>query len=139
MYHSIVYMYHYCFILLFFFFFLSLINLSFGFFFFFFNDTATTEIYTLSLHDALPICEVLRQLQVKRGFHLETSHSIVNDVLIALSARSIGATVVTQNERHYRAIESIRAFQDRKSTRLNSSHDQISYAVFCLKKKKKRK
>jgi len=55
--------------------------------------------------------EVLRQLQVKRGFQLEASHSIVNDVLIALSARSIGATVVTQNERHYRAIESIRAFR----------------------------
>ena len=55
--------------------------------------------------------EVLRRLQVNRGFQLETSHSIVNDVLIALSARSIGATVVTQNERDYRAIESIRAFQ----------------------------
>ncbi len=47
--------------------------------------------------------DVLRRLQVKRDFQLEASHSIVNDVLIALSARSIGATVVTQNERHYRA------------------------------------
>lgn len=55
--------------------------------------------------------DVLRRLQANRGFHLETSHSIVNDVLIALSARSIGATVVTQNEDHYRAIQAIRAFQ----------------------------
>ena len=46
-----------------------------------------------------------------RGFHLEASHSIVNDVLIALSARSIGATVVTQNESDYRAIQAVRAFQ----------------------------
>jgi predicted nucleic acid-binding protein len=52
--------------------------------------------------------DVLRRLQVKRGFQIET---IVNDVLIALSARSIGATVVTQNERHYRAIQSIRDVQ----------------------------
>src|SRR2546421_8931839 len=68
---------------------------------FFFNDTATTEIYTLSLHDALPIspCRSPR------------SHS---------EARGTGGC---------------RWRSDRKSTRLNSSHDQISYAVFCLKKK----
>src|SRR6478672_13444737 len=71
--------------------------------FFFFNDTATTEIYTLSLHDALPICAACSASWRARG-----------------SARSAAA---------WRA--------DRKSTRLNSSHDQISYAVFCLKKKKK--
>ncbi len=46
-----------------------------------------------------------------RNFRLATSHSIVNDVLIALSARSIGATVVTQNEGHYRAIQAVRPFQ----------------------------
>jgi predicted nucleic acid-binding protein len=55
--------------------------------------------------------DVLRGLDANRGFRLETSHSIVNDVLIALSARSIGATVVTQNEGHYRAIEAVRPFQ----------------------------
>ncbi len=55
--------------------------------------------------------DALRRLQAERGFHLEASHSIVADVIIALSARSIGATVVTQNERHYRAIQSVRPFQ----------------------------
>ena len=55
--------------------------------------------------------DVLRRLQARRGFHLATSHSIVNDVLIALSARSIGATVVTQNEGHYRAIQAVSPFQ----------------------------
>jgi predicted nucleic acid-binding protein len=55
--------------------------------------------------------DALRRLQADRGFHIETSHSIVADVLIALSARSIGAAVVTQNERHYRAIQAIRPFQ----------------------------
>src|SRR2546429_6699126 len=74
------------------------------FFFFFFNDTATTEIYTLSLHDALPI-----------------SHERVGDFL------AVRADVLDG-----RAADGA----DRKSTRLNSSHGYISYAVFCLKKKK---
>src|SRR5216683_6741311 len=81
----------------------------FFFHFFFFNDTATTEIYTLSLHDALPI------------FFID------EDVLAAHG--------VTDLE-HYRVTPG--DGEDRKSTRLNSSHDQISYAVFCLKKKKKK-
>src|SRR2546430_12203195 len=72
--------------------------------FFFFNDTATTEIYTLSLHDALPIL-----------LHL------IQEVTHLLGTR-IGC-------------EDLEG-PDRKSTRLNSSHSQISYAVFCLKKKK---
>src|SRR3989442_7094020 len=72
-------------------------------FFFFFNDTATTEIYTLSLHDALPISCGRRRSRAWRG---------------GASRRP-----------------ACRA--DRKSTRLNSSHVRISYAVFCLKKKKK--
>jgi predicted nucleic acid-binding protein len=55
--------------------------------------------------------DVLRRLQIGRDFSIETSHSIVGDVLIALSARSIGATVVTQNQRHFRAIEAVRPFQ----------------------------
>src|SRR2546421_13076767 len=83
------------------------------FFFFFFNDTATTEIYTLSLHDALPICPGKRRRHPRiRAYGTRGLHS---------SGRDIPAV---WNE-------------DRKSTRLNSSHDQISYAVFCLKKKKK--
>src|SRR6478672_12899021 len=72
-------------------------------FFFFFNDTATTEIYTLSLHDALPI-----------------------------SALCLGA-----DTRRPAGSDPRLTRRDRKSTRLNSSHDQISYAVFCLQKKKK--
>src|SRR5258708_17287020 len=75
--------------------------------FFFFNDTATTEIYTLSLHDALPISGTSspRALQ-----WLQTEFSMIH----------------------------LASTRDRKSTRLNSSHQIISYAVFCLKKKKKR-
>src|SRR2546430_17620613 len=83
--------------------------------FFFFNDTATTEIYTLSLHDALPICRrPLTQLA-----------SVVNSRPRSLGWRNLGR------------FAQIHRGLDRKSTRLNSSHSQISYAVFCLKKKKK--
>jgi tRNA(fMet)-specific endonuclease VapC len=55
--------------------------------------------------------DVLRRLHVTRGFRIEQRHSIVNDVLIALSARSIGATVATQNEGDYRAIQVVRPFE----------------------------
>src|SRR2546428_5785625 len=78
---------------------------------FFFNDTATTEIYTLSLHDALPI------------FRTSSRRSV------ARSARR------SPRGQAYRRARRSRHPEDRKSTRLNSSHDQISYAVFCLKKK----
>src|SRR6267378_5534779 len=74
----------------------------FFYFFFFFNDTATTEIYTLSLHDALPINVI------------EGNHKLAPGVCPWWDG------------------------VDRKSTRLNSSHVEISYAVFCLKKKKKK-
>src|SRR5262245_66190114 len=84
--------------------------ISFLFFFFFFNDTATTEIYTLSLHDALPIC--------LPGPAEERQELLV--VPPVLSRRRGQGDL------------------DRKSTRLNSSHLGISYAVFCLKKKKKK-
>src|SRR2546427_7053887 len=86
---------------------------SYCLFFFFFNDTATTEIYTLSLHDALPIY---------------TNHEVMDRV--------------PDRERVPlgRPINNVSVYEghplDRKSTRLNSSHSQISYAVFCLKKKK---
>src|SRR5258708_34140072 len=74
--------------------------------FFFFNDTATTEIYTLSLHDALPI-------------------SVMRFTLDQDRLQAMGLTSAA-----------VRPMADRKSTRLNSSHQIISYAVFCLKKKK---
>src|SRR2546430_14754460 len=83
-------------------------------FIFFFNDTATTEIYTLSLHDALPIWTI-------PGHTSE------------LPARESQWKFRTRRQRG--RIRS-RTGRDRKSTRLNSSHSQISYAVFCLKKKK---
>src|SRR2546430_17435628 len=86
---------------------IRLLVVSVSVFFFFFNDTATTEIYTLPLHDALPISPHPR----RRRAHLR--------------APPLGAA------RRIRR-------GDRKSTRLNSSHSQISYAVFCLKKKKTR-
>src|SRR5258707_12321024 len=89
------------------------------FFFFFFNDTATTEIYTLSLHDALPICRVAHE-----G---------------GRSARPAVRIAVAQRRRLHRRTRVDRGLEeggDRKSTRLNSSHANISYAVFCLKKKK---
>src|SRR3712207_6916558 len=87
---------------------------------FFFNDTATTEIYTLSLHDAPPIS-------------LETMTTAVRCVLSDDGLRSrMGREARNVAEgRSWRA-----ATADRKSTRLNSSHANISYAVFCLKKKK---
>src|SRR5438309_8348701 len=75
-------------------------------FFFFFNDTATTEIYTLSLHDALPIFQ----------------------------ATELGSQGLLRGRAARR--DPLRRLLDRKSTRLNSSHSSISYAVFCLKKKK---
>src|SRR2546422_1095519 len=78
--------------------------------FFFFNDTATTEIYTLSLHDALPISDA--ELQVGRVDFAKMPGAGMSEV------------------------ELLRRYLDRKSTRLNSSHGYISYAVFCLKKKK---
>src|SRR5438034_9649104 len=81
--------------------------------YFFFNDAPTTEIYTLSLHDALPISKSLGEADHGRTF----SHA--NGV------------------RSKRWKQTVSQSPDRKSTRLNSSHTVISYAVFCLKKKKK--
>src|SRR2546421_12582508 len=98
--------------------FYTLLSLS-AFFFFFFNDTATTEIYTLSLHDALPISQ----------------QSIAPRVYSPGCTSSVGGPERFGDRRLCRH-EDVAASGDRKSTRLNSSHDQISYAVFCLKKKK---
>src|SRR5947209_13543865 len=90
-------------------------------FFFFFNDTATTEIYTLSLHDALPISGLGKIDRVRAFLHAEPA--LVN------ARDNEGRTLL-----HW----AVATFVDRKSTRLNSSHANISYAVFCLKKKKKK-
>src|SRR5688572_31105593 len=91
--------------------------------FFFFNDPATTEIYTLSLHDALPIfVEDVR----REGRH--EHHPDARELGVGADG---AADLAAVHARH-------QDVQDRKSTRLNSSHSQISYAVFCLKKKKKK-
>src|SRR3712207_7282181 len=84
---------------------------------FFFNDTATTEIYTLSLHDALPIC----------ASHDATMRTVERPTQPARHEQSPSGSAVPSTRS---------AARDRKSTRLNSSHANISYAVFCLKKNK---
>src|SRR3712207_9073253 len=93
--------------------------------FFFFNDTATTEIYTLSLHDALPILPPL------------VLHAFVSSSAAKLRdwAHQIGPVSPTATWFNFLASHDGIGL-DRKSTRLNSSHANISYAVFCLKKKK---
>src|SRR3712207_8035578 len=87
--------------------------------FFFFNDTATTEIYTLSLHDALPIWIQRKYCDYPKNFK----------EAFAIRIRQ------TKSEKTI-CIHNRKVLEDRKSTRLNSSHANISYAVFCLKKKK---
>src|SRR3712207_7491772 len=99
-------------------------------YFFFFNDTATTEIYTLSLHDALPIYTVVNE-RGKFILNLLPSGILRSDVV-----NVIGNGVVVDIRHLAEEISRLRE-ADRKSTRLNSSHANISYAVFCLKKKKK--
>src|SRR3712207_6944406 len=94
--------------------------------FFFFNDTATTEIYTLSLHDALPIFEQ----SVNGEVGVTPDRARVMAVVLA------GQRVVPE---HLGRVLGPGQAPDRKSTRLNSSHANISYAVFCLKKKKTHK
>src|SRR3712207_7874168 len=88
---------------------------------FFFNDTATTEIYTLSLHDALPILEHEHAFTAARAAAgaLGATVNVLHTAASRVGALELG--FVTEG--------------DRKSTRLNSSHANISYAVFCLKKK----
>src|SRR3712207_6937833 len=88
---------------------------------FFFNDTATTEIYTLSLHDALPISKASGIS--RRGW--------IRENRAMCDRRAEGRNPFLQCQSYYAG-----GRQDRKSTRLNSSHANISYAVFCLKKKK---
>src|SRR5690554_7674007 len=96
---------------------------------FFFNETASTEIYALSLHDALPIwprretfCGVLQQRFGRE--HLEHLLGVLTPVGRTVQVATGGEPRGDKRD------------EDRKSTRLNSSHVRISYAVFCLKKKK---
>src|SRR3712207_7438735 len=103
--------------------------------FFFFNDTATTEIYTLSLHDALPIFH--------DGPEPEAGHGGENQIPAAQERRredglglEVGPERQCEPDDEVRDVREEGVAQDRKSTRLNSSHANISYAVFCLKKKK---
>src|SRR3712207_7392993 len=101
---------------------------------FFFNDTATTEIYTLSLHDALPIFELLEEPHVPLDEQPHVADAVPDhrDALDAHAEREPGVPLRVDAA----VLEHLRVHQDRKSTRLNSSHANISYAVFCLKKKK---
>src|SRR3712207_9172471 len=94
----------------------------------FFNDTATTEIYTLSLHDALPISVTLDHRAAAGAVHAEPG-------------REAGVGGGGGHDRADRPVgeldgraDDVLDLEDRKSTRLNSSHANISYAVFCLKK-----
>src|SRR4051794_41742868 len=96
---------------------------------FFINDSATAAIYTLSLHDALPISVFL--VDIARNFRLSFSHAVGN-VWQAGTPEWL-PTGVYQT----RSIPRVASREDRKSTRLNSSHPSISYAVFCLKKKQR--
>src|SRR3712207_8181426 len=101
---------------------------------FFFNDTATTEIYTLSLHDALPISQDHGRSGAVRGEpggHLKTVY--VGKPYVKQD--DVGLQVVCARDR-VGPRAGLADHLDRKSTRLNSSHANISYAVFCLKKKR---
>src|SRR2546422_4916061 len=90
--------------------------------FFFFNDTATTEIYTLSLHDALPI-SLMFTLDPEWKLRGQWNKYVLRQAMRGRIPELVRMRVDKMG--------------DRKSTRLNSSHGYISYAVFCLKKKKK--
>src|SRR5207248_11758893 len=96
------------------------------FFFFFFNNPPTTQIYTLSLHDALPISPMADRESYTRPF------------FDGMAARAEGDAVRAQSSFQL-ARARVKRKIDRKSTRLNSSHRTISYAVFCLKKKNNKK
>src|SRR2546422_11659238 len=94
--------------------------------FFFFNDTATTEIYTLSLHDALPISGIIAAA-LYSDIRSDAAYPALVTRLLPAGFKGLVLAGMLASTRPL----------DRKSTRLNSSHGYISYAVFCLKKKNK--
>src|SRR2546430_10834303 len=110
------------------------------FIFFFFNDTATTEIYTLSLHDALPICERVDVVpELAPHERIDAAGGLIEKQHRRGVQRGAGerqALLEAQRQQRGVRVQERRELEhlDRKSTRLNSSHSQISYAVFCLKK-----
>src|SRR5688572_32115449 len=97
----------------------------------YYSNTASTENYTLSLHDALPICEDHRNEYFSEGV-IEAIRTNLSQIG---ALRVISRTSVEQYRQSAKPAREI-AREDRKSTRLNSSHSQNSYAVFCLKKKR---
>src|SRR3712207_8613946 len=103
---------------------------------FFFNDTATTEIYTLSLHDALPIFGPCarrgREVRLQGGALARVQGRTEVGIRGQRPAPGVPGAGSERGERG-----DDEDVADRKSTRLNSSHANISYAVFCLKKKKR--
>src|SRR3712207_7031225 len=100
---------------------------------FFFNDTATTEIYTLSLHDALPICSGQMQLPfvLQSAETMKAAVAYLEPHMEKAESGGKGRIILATVKGDVHDIGK----KDRKSTRLNSSHANISYAVFCLKKK----
>src|SRR5206468_10583941 len=105
--------------------------------FFFFNVPAPPEFYTLSLHDALPIFVVdYRKTSARKSVRIRCIGSSLHAKWIGLGG--LHRNALADARARFFIVEGVNLgrSQDRKSTRLNSSHDQISYAVFCLKKKK---
>src|SRR5206468_11917445 len=103
------------------------------------NTPPPTHLYTLSLHDALPIC-LLGQIHLMRGEYAEAKRCAEESLEIAEAISNLGTLPAAAAVALLAGLalgETVAAERqaDRKSTRLNSSHDQISYAVFCLKKK----
>src|SRR5207245_11327282 len=98
--------------------------------YFFFTPPATTQTYTLSLHDALPISRPQKEMPMRT---LEQT----TDEILSLTAThfKVPRAELAPNDDFFKKL----GIEDRKSTRLNSSHGSISYAVFCLKKKKNKK
>src|SRR5437868_13080813 len=101
-----------------------------------FTDTATTEIYTLSLHDALPILQRIEQ--ETGGLNADVGKLRVEKWKVDSSTKHQASENIGSIQRNVTAALPALIAADRKSTRLNSSHVSISYAVFCLKKKKKK-
>src|SRR6266540_6880794 len=108
----------------------------FFFFFFFFNDTATTEIYTLSLHDALPIPPAPAPRRVYDSLARGHDWRVGVPLKVGRSPRRARPMIDRSDARRSPGGPHLHPWssRDRKSTRLNSSHITISYAVFCLKK-----